>query len=111
MLIHKIRSGFGLWRIMHHYFRASWMLPLLAAVRLHGADINVELQLSETTYTVNTDGSIEVKLRERWHALTGDGRTLLSRIQCPYVVSFETVEFRWIKTLKKDGTLVDGDPA
>jgi tetratricopeptide (TPR) repeat protein/transglutaminase-like putative cysteine protease len=96
---------------MHHHFRASWVLPFLAAVRLQAADVNVEIQLCETTYVVNSDGSVAVTLHERWRALTGDGRTQLSRIQVPYAVSFETAEFRSIRTLKKDGTVVDGDPS
>jgi predicted NAD/FAD-binding protein len=96
---------------MHRHFRAVWIFLLIAAVRLHAADVDVEIQRCETTYVVNSDGSVAVKMHERWRALTGDGRKQLSRIQIPYAASFETAEFRSIRTLKKDGTVVDGDPS
>ena len=101
----------GFCTTMRYHFRATWILLFLAAVRLHAADVDVEIQLCETRYAVNSDGSVAVTLHERWRALTGNGRTQLSRIQIPYALSFETVEFRSIRTLKKDGTVVDGDPS
>jgi tetratricopeptide (TPR) repeat protein/transglutaminase-like putative cysteine protease len=97
---------------MYHHFRTSWILPILTAVRLlDAADVNVEVQLRETTYVVNSDGSVGVRQHERWRALNGNGRAELSRIQIPYASSFETAEFRSIRTLKKDGTVVEGDPS
>jgi hypothetical protein len=96
---------------MHRSFRAYWILPVLVSACLQAADVDVEIQLRETRYTVNYDGSVTIVMHERWRALTGDGRTQLSRIQIPYAASFETAEFRSIQTLKKDGTVVDGDPS
>jgi hypothetical protein len=96
---------------MSRHFRVSWIFLLLAGACLHAADVDVEIQLRETTYVVNPDGGVAITLHERGRAVTGNGRTQLSRIQIPYAASFATVEFRSIRTLKKDGAVVDGDPS
>jgi tetratricopeptide (TPR) repeat protein len=96
---------------MRHHAKASFVIPFLLALSLRAADVDVEIQLRETRYAVNADGSMEIVQHERWRALTGNGRKQLSRIEVPYVQSLETVEFRSIRTLKNDGSVVDGDPS
>jgi predicted NAD/FAD-binding protein len=94
---------------MRHHAKASFVIPFLLALSLRAADVDVEIQLRETKYAVNANGSVEIAQHERWRALTGNGRKQLSPIDVPYVQSLETVEFRSIKTLKSGGTVVEGD--
>jgi tetratricopeptide (TPR) repeat protein/transglutaminase-like putative cysteine protease len=94
-----------------HCYHGTWILPFFAIARLYASDVDLEIQLRETKYTVDADGSVKIAMHERWRALTGTGRTELSRIQIPYASSDESVEFRSMKTWKKDGSVVDGDPA
>ncbi len=70
-----------------------------------------EAVLVETTYRAGVDNTGEVIRHEKWKALTSQGRTNISKVQIPYVAAFQDVEFKVIRTLKKDGTVIDGDPA
>lgn len=65
----------------------------------------------ETTYRVSADNTGEITAHQRWKALTGQGRAGISQIQIPYIPTFQDVEIKFVKTLKKDGTVVNGDPA
>lgn len=65
----------------------------------------------ETTYRVSASNTAEITIRQRWKAFTAQGRTAISQIRIPYEPAFEDVEFKYVKTLKKDGSTVDGDPA
>jgi transglutaminase-like putative cysteine protease len=69
-----------------------------------------ELELLETTYRVTGDDTAEVVYHEKWKALTAQGRADISQLKFPYVASFHDVEIKYIKTIKKDGSVVDGDP-
>ncbi len=91
------------------------ILGILTGGILNAASqFDTELILRETTYRIevpNTAGnSSEFISHERWRALTRQGRTELSKVQISYIASFENVEFKFIKTIKKDGTVIDGDP-
>lgn len=84
----------------------------LVSVELAAAEgRDVQAVLIETTYRVGQGNTGEVIRHERWKALTSQGRTHISKIQIPYVAAFQDVEFKFVKTLKKDGTVFEGDPS
>ncbi|HYL78914.1 MAG TPA: DUF3857 and transglutaminase domain-containing protein, partial [Bryobacteraceae bacterium] len=70
-----------------------------------------EIELSETTYRVGAGDTAEIVYHARFRALTAHGRDVVSRIHLPYISAFHTLEIQSIKTLKKDGSVVQGDPA
>jgi tetratricopeptide (TPR) repeat protein len=72
---------------------------------------DTEIEIMETRYRLGAGNTGEVTIRQRCRALTAHGRMALSKIQIPYVAAFDDVEFKSIKTLKKDGSVVAGDPA
>jgi tetratricopeptide (TPR) repeat protein len=69
-----------------------------------------EIELTETTYRVTGDDSAEIDYHQRWKALTAQGRADISQFKIPYVPGFADVEIKFIKTIKKNGSVVDGDP-
>jgi len=72
---------------------------------------DAESEAIDTTYRLLDNGTGEILMHQRVRALTAQGRTAVSRIQIPFVPAFEEVEFQSIKTIKKDGSVVNGDPA
>jgi tetratricopeptide (TPR) repeat protein len=72
--------------------------------------LDSEIELLETTYRVSTDGTAEITIHKRVKALTGNGRADVSRVQIPFNAGFSDVEIKFIKTTKKDGSIVSGDP-
>jgi len=70
-----------------------------------------EIELTESTYRVGSNNTAEVAIHQRWRALTAQGRENISQIRFPYVPAFEEVEIKFIKTIKKDGSMIEGDPA
>jgi tetratricopeptide (TPR) repeat protein len=72
---------------------------------------DAESDLIDTTYRLLDNGTAEVLMHQRVRAITAQGRTVVSRIQIPFVPAFEDIEFTSVRTLKKDGSVVNGDPA
>jgi tetratricopeptide (TPR) repeat protein len=72
---------------------------------------DAESDAIDTTYRLLDNGTAEVLMHHRVRAITAQGRTAVSRVQIPFVPAFEEVEFKSIKTIKKDGSVVNGDPA
>jgi tetratricopeptide (TPR) repeat protein/transglutaminase-like putative cysteine protease len=70
-----------------------------------------EAELIEATYKLLDNGTGEATIRHRIRSLTAQGRDAISKIQVPYVGAYEDVEFHFVRTIKKDGTVVDGNPA
>jgi tetratricopeptide (TPR) repeat protein len=70
-----------------------------------------KIEALDITYRVGDANTGEETIHERLRSLTGQGRANLSKIQIPYASAFQDVEFKYLKTLKKDGTVVSGDPA
>src|SRR5579862_1402224 len=75
------------------------------------AQRDLQIELMETTYRVLDHGSGEIVYHSRLRALTAEGRSLASQIHVNYNSGFQDVEFKFVKTRKKDGTMVSGDPA
>jgi tetratricopeptide (TPR) repeat protein len=69
-----------------------------------------EIELYETTYRVGPGDTGEIIYHKRYRALTAKGRNVLSRLHVPYMSAFQDVEVKSIRTLKKDGSVVQGDP-
>ncbi len=84
-------------------------LLTLAVGGLFAAGRDVEIEKVEATYRLNADNTGEMRFHERVRALTAQGRSDVSRIQLAYVAGFQEVEIQSIQTLKKDGTIVNGD--
>ncbi len=93
--------------------RPIWIALALLSCGLASAQDqrDAEIVLKETTYRLNADNTAEVTVREQIRAITGKGRAEIAKIQVPYVASFADVEFRYVRTLKKDGSTVEGDPS
>lgn len=72
---------------------------------------DAEIVLKETTYRLNADNAAEITVREQIRAITGKGRAEIAKIQIPYVSAFAEVDFQYVRTLKKDGSMVEGDPS
>ena len=70
-----------------------------------------EIELLETTYRLDANNAAEITIHLRWRALTAQGRLAISQIKIPYIAAFQDVEITYIKTIKKDGSVVNGDPA
>src|SRR6185312_15280701 len=88
------------------------LLILLAAIPAAAQrQPDFEFDVIDTTYRLLDDGTAEILMHQRIHALTAQGRTAVSRIQIPFVSAFEDVEIQSVKTIKKDGSVVNGDPA
>jgi tetratricopeptide (TPR) repeat protein len=69
-----------------------------------------EIELTETTYRVAPDNTAEITYHQRWRALTAQGRDSIRQVRISYVAAFHDVEIKFIKTIKKDGSTVIGDP-
>ncbi len=87
------------------------IFAVLLALNLNAAARDAQVENAETVYRVNPDNTAEIRLHERWRALTAPGRTAISKVQIPFISSLQDVEVKSIKTLKKDGTVVEGDPS
>ncbi len=72
---------------------------------------DTEIELSETTYRLGAGNTAEITYHQRWKANTAQGRDAIRQVHISYIASFHDVEFRSIKTIKKDGSVVSGDPA
>lgn len=70
-----------------------------------------EIELMETTYRVQPDNTAEITYHQRWRALSAQGRTNLSQIHVGYSAGSEELEFRFVRTLKKSGAVIEGNPA
>jgi len=93
-----------------------YLLPLLMCLvfsdptfALAGDDD--EIVSREVTYRIQADNSGDVTMHERSRSLTGEGRRNISRIQIEYLPGFQEVEFKLVRTLKKDGSIVTGEPS
>ena len=69
------------------------------------------IDLIETTYRAFDNNSGEIIYHERMRALTAQGRSAVSRIQVNYIPGLEDVEFKFIRTIKKDGSIVNAEPS
>ncbi|MBZ5604404.1 MAG: DUF3857 and transglutaminase domain-containing protein [Acidobacteriia bacterium] len=90
------------------------LIPLLLALYglpLFGAAHDFEIEKAETSYRLNPDNTAEIVYYQKQRAVTPRGRESLSRVQVAYVPEFHEVEIQFIRTLKKDGTTVEGNPA
>src|SRR5581483_4806137 len=68
-----------------------------------------EMEVADVTYRITGVSTGEVIYHERMKALTAQGRTSVSKIQMTYAASFEDFEFQSLRTIKKDGAVVEGD--
>jgi hypothetical protein len=91
-------------------FTLALFAPAVFATSGRAAALDREIELSETKYVVNTDNTAEITIHQRQWALTGQGRTAVSRIQVPYSPAFADAEIRYFRTIK-DGAVVEGNPA
>jgi hypothetical protein len=95
-----MRLGFGL------------ISTIAAALSLWGATPrDNEIELMETTYRVQPDNTAEIIYHQRWRALSAQGRTNLSQIHVGYASASEELEIRFVRTLKKGGAVIEGNPA
>jgi tetratricopeptide (TPR) repeat protein len=86
-------------------------LIAIGAAGLFAAGQDVAMEKIDTSYRLNEDGTGEIRYHQRVRALTAAGRTALSRVQIGYMAGFQDVEIRSVQTLKKDGSVVAGDPS
>jgi tetratricopeptide (TPR) repeat protein len=89
-----------------------WILIFVVVGPLHAAPPHdAEIEMAETTYRVNADNTALVTFHQRLKSLTAPGRTAISRLQIPFVPAFQELEIKYLRTIKKDGTIVNGDPS
>ena len=62
---------------------------------------DAEIELIETTYRLNPDGTGDVAHHQRFRALTAQGRQALSQLHVPYVASFQDVDIRFVRTIQE----------
>lgn len=72
---------------------------------------DIRVELLETTYRFENDGSGEIILTSRLSVLTLAGRNAAAQIPFPYSSQLEDLRIDYFRTVKKDGKRIDADPA
>jgi len=83
-----------------------FLFPLRAAT-----PHDIEIEKLDTSYRFETDGSGQATVFERWRVITEAGRKRASPVSIPYVNKIEEIHVNFFRTLKKDGSKVEGDLA
>ena len=68
-----------------------------------------QIELSETRYQVGPGDSSQISYHQRYKALTAAGRDQLRQIRVYYITSFQEPKIAFIKTIKKDGSVIEGE--
>jgi tetratricopeptide (TPR) repeat protein len=68
------------------------------------------VEVLEMTYRLTGGNTGEVIIHQRFKAMDAQGRAEISKLQFPYIPGFQDIEFKSIRTMKKDGSAVQGDP-
>ena len=92
-------------------FPAIMMFVLAGSgVTLHAAvQHDYEAEEIRTVYRFNNDGTGQTTTYNRWRALTAAGRGAISQFSFPYASEFDSVRVDFFRTLKKDGSVLEGD--
>ena len=69
-----------------------------------------EIEALEMTYRLTSGNTGEVIFHQRFKAMDAQGRAEISKLQFPYMPGFQDIELKSIRTIKKDGSVVEGDP-
>ncbi|MBZ5608592.1 MAG: DUF3857 domain-containing protein [Acidobacteriia bacterium] len=70
---------------------------------------DLQIEKLETVYRFEADGTGQTTTHVRWKVITAAGRSRASQFSIPYENEFEDVQVNFFRTLKKDGTTVEGD--